>query len=157
MKSKFIPITLIFLIIIIALVLALFFIFGNNNSNVDKIIENENVQIAVLTDIYVDVLSTINTDDGNIVLDNSALKNILTNEDFSEEGILKLKSVEKTNEDTNITYTIYSKYLSTTHTLSIEIIKDGTGYMKHTQKYTLSVDNGKINFERDELGETVIE
>ncbi len=155
MKSKLIPISIIILIIIIALVLAMIFIFGTNNY--DKLIKNENVQIAVLSNIYKDVLTTINTNDGNISLDTSALKNIITNEEFSESNSLKLKNIEKIDEDKEITYTIYTKYLEETHTISIEIIQDDIGYMKHTQEYKLYYEDGKINFERNGEGITLLE
>lgn len=155
MKSKLIPISIIILIIIIALVLAMIFIFGTNNY--DKLIKNENVQIAVLSNIYKDVLTTINTNDGNISLDTSALKNIITNEEFSESNSLKLKNIEKIDEDKKITYTIYTKYLEETHTISIEIIQDDIGYMKHTQEYKLYYEDGKINFERNGEGITLLE
>ena len=155
MKSTLTPISTIILIIIIALVLAMIFIFGTNNY--DKLIKNENVQIAVLSNIYKDVLTTINTNDGNISLDTSALKNIITNEEFSESNSLKLKNIEKIDEDKEITYTIYTKYLEETHTISIEIIQDDIGYMKHTQEYKLYYEDGKINFERNGEGITLLE
>lgn len=154
MKSnKNIIILFSFFVIVLLTVIAVFLV---NKNSVNNLIKDENVQVDTLSGIYTDMLNTINTENISIVLDESALKNVLTDESFTEESALKLRKIERSVENSQSTYTLYVKYSKDTYTISINIIETGIGKTKINQKYKLNVKDGKINFERDGHG-TVIE
>ncbi len=155
MKSKTNIVILIGLAVVI--VLAILVIFSCSKNSIDKLIEDEDVQVNTLINVYRDVLDIVNSDDINIVLDESSLKNIITNEKFKEENILKLKNVEKSIENSQRIYTLSVQYSKSTHVLTVNITESGIGNMKKTQKYKLDVKNGKINYQRDGQGIIVVE
>ena len=154
MKSnKSIIILFIFFVIVLLIVVAIFFV---NKNSVNNLIKDENLQVDTLSGIYTDMFNTINTENISVVLDESALKNVLTDKSFTEENTLKLRKIERSVENSQSTYTLYVKYSKDTNTISIKIIETGIGKTKINQKYKLNVRNGKINFERDGSG-TIIE
>ena len=103
------------------------------------------------------MLNEYNIDNINVVLDESALKNLLTNEEYKEENILKLKRIEKNIEDSDSIYTISMQYSKKTYMLTIDITKSKGSYMKTTQKYKLEVKDGKITYQRNGQGIIVVE
>ncbi len=144
MKSKINILILLCLIIFITLISVVISSFNKNNIN--RLLKDENIQADILFDIYNDMLNEFSTDNLNIVLDQSAIKNILTNEEYRKENVLKLKRIEKNIEDSNRTYTISINYSKKTSTLMITITENGGSYMKANQKYKLYVKKGKINY-----------
>ena len=108
MKSNKIILLICLFVILALVVISVIFIFNTNNVN--KLLENEENQIKALTGIYQDFINGFNTENINIVLDSSALKNILTNKEFKEENIISLKNIEKSYENSQVTYTIYAIY-----------------------------------------------
>ena len=155
MKSnKNIVMLIILCVVVILAVIAVFFV---NKNSVNNCIKDEKVQVETLKEIYKDMFSNLNTQDVNIVLDETALKNILTNERFSEENVTKLQEVEKNVEGAQSTYTLYTKYSKDAEVITIEVDGSGVSYSKRIQQYKLNVKNGKVNFERYKAGTTIIE
>ena len=104
MKSnKNIVMLIILCVVVLLAVIAVFFV---NKNSVNNYIKDEKVQVETLKEIYKDMFSNLNTQDVNIVLDETALKNILTDEKFSEENVTKLQEVEKNVEGAQSTYTL---------------------------------------------------
>ena len=103
------------------------------------------------------MFSNLNTQDVNIVLDETALKNILTEQRFSEENVTKLQEVEKNVEGAQSTYTLYTKYSKDTEVITIEVVGSGVDNSKTTQEYKLNVKNGNVVFERSGFGNTIMQ
>ncbi len=74
---------------------------------VDKRLLLEENQIELLKNIYLD---SIKGCDYNIILDDSAIRNILTSEFFSENGIKELKQIERSSNSKQNTYKIIISY-----------------------------------------------
>ena len=74
---------IVFIILVLAIISASIF-FKWNENRINSIITDEAKQVQALRVIYMDFLS--NQKEGNIVLDESALKNIITDEFFTEEN-----------------------------------------------------------------------
>lgn len=70
----------------------------------NKVLASEDKQVEVLSQIYEYFLK--NYDNCNITLDESAFKNLKTNEKFSDEHIEKLKKFERTVKDQEQNYTL---------------------------------------------------
>ena len=94
-SSKNIVMLIVLCVVVLLAVIAVFFV---NKNSVNNCIKDEKVQVETLKEIYKDMFSNFNTQDVNIVLDETALKNILTDERFSEENVTKLREVEKNVE-----------------------------------------------------------
>lgn len=155
MKSNKIILLICLFVILALVVISVIFIFNTNNVN--KLLENEENQIKALTGIYQDFINGFNTENINIVLDSSALKNILTNKEFKEENIISLKNIEKSYENSQVTYTISTQYTSSTKILTVKIVRTGYEHnMSVIQKYKLDSKNGEIIFERNG-NETTVE
>ena len=155
MKSnKNIVMLIILCVVVILAVIAVFFV---NKNSVNNCIKDENVQVETLKEIYKDMFSNLNTQDVNIVLDETALKNILTDERFSEENVTKLQEVEKNVEGTQSTYTLYTKYSKDAQVITIEVDGSGVDNSKMMQEYKLNVKNGKVIFERSGFGNTIMQ
>ena len=155
MKSnKNIVMLIILCVVVLLAVIAVFFV---NKNSVNNCIKDEKVQVETLKEIYKDMFSNLNTQDVNIVLDETALKNILTDERFSEENVTKLQEVEKNVEGAQSTYTLYTKYSKDTEVIAIEVNGSGVKNSKRIQQYKLNVKNSKLNFERYKAGTTIVE
>ena len=145
------------IILCVVVLLAVIAVFFVNKNSVNNCIKDEKVQVETLKEIYKDMFSNLNTQDVNIVLDETALKNILTDERFSEENVTKLQEVEKNVEGAQSTYTLYTKYSKDTEVIAIEVNGSGVKNSKRIQQYKLNVKNSKLNFERYKAGTTIVE
>lgn len=155
MKSnKNIVMLIILCVVVLLAVIAVFFV---NKNSINNCIKDEKVQVEILKEIYKDMFSNLNTQDVNIVLDETALKNILTDERFSKENVTKLQEVEKNVEGAQSTYTLYTKYSKDTEVIAIEVNGSGVKNSKRIQQYKLNVKNSKLNFERYKAGTTIVE
>ena len=153
-SSKNIVMLIVLCVVVLLAVIAVFFV---NKNSVNNCIKDEKVQVETLKEIYKDMFSNFNTQDVNIVLDETALKNILTDERFSEENVTKLREVEKNVEGLQSTYTLYTKYSKDTEVIAIEVNGSGVKNSKRIQQYKLNVKNSKLNFERYKAGTTIVE
>ena len=153
-SSKNIVMLIVLCVVVLLAVIAVFFV---NKNSVNNCIKDEKVQVETLKEIYKDMFSNLNTQDVNIVLDETALKNILTDERFSEENVTKLQEVEKNVEGLQSTYTLYTKYSKDTGVITIEVVGSGVKNSKRIQQYKLNVKNSKLNFERYKAGTTIVE
>lgn len=153
-SSKNIVMLIVLCVVVLLAVIAVFFV---NKNSVNNCIKDEKVQVETLKEIYKDMFSNLNTQDVNIVLDETALKNILTDERFSEENVTKLQEVEKNVEGAQSTYTLYTKYSKDTEVIAIEVNGSGVKNSKRIQQYKLNVKNSKLNFERYKAGTTIVE
>ena len=152
--NKNIVMLIVLCVVVLLAVIAVFFV---NKNSVNNCIKDEKVQVETLKEIYKDMFSNLNTQDVNIVLDETALKNILTDERFSEENVTKLQEVEKNVEGAQSTYTLYTKYSKDTEVIAIEVNGSGVKNSKRIQQYKLNVKNSKLNFERYKAGTTIVE
>ena len=153
-SSKNIVMLIVLCVVVLLAVIAVFFV---NKDSVNNCIKDEKVQVETLKEIYKDMFSNLNTQDVNIVLDETALKNILTDQRFSEENVTKLQEVEKNVEGLQSTYTLYTKYSKDTGVITIEVVGSGVKNSKRIQQYKLNVKNSKLNFERYKAGTTIVE
>ena len=153
-SSKNIVMLIVLCVVVLLAVIAVFFV---NKNSVNNCIKDEKVQVETLKEIYKDMFSNFNTQDVNIVLDETALKNILTDERFSEENVTKLREVEKNVEGLQSTYTLYTKYSKDTGVITIEVVGSGVDNSKTTQEYKLNVKNGNVVFERSGFGNTIMQ
>lgn len=154
MKIKNYIVILVCILLVVASIL--FIIFSFNTKSIDKLIEDENIQVETLNNVYKDMLSKVNTDNANIILDQSSLKNILTGEELTQENISKLKELEK-NSESEEKYILYTKYSKETYTLILEVIGSGVGNTKTTQKYKLEVKDGDLVYVIDGEGTRLFE
>ena len=72
-SSKNIVMLIVLCVVVLLAVIAVFFV---NKNSVNNCIKDEKVQVETLKEIYKDMFSNLNTQDVNIVLDETALKNI---------------------------------------------------------------------------------
>ena len=152
--NKNIVMLIVLCVVVLLAVIAVFFV---NKNSINNCIKDEKVQVETLKEIYKDMFSNLKTQDVNIVLDETALKNILTDERFSEENVTKLQEVEKNVEGAQSTYTLYTKYSKDTEVIAIEVNGSGVKNSKRIQQYKLNVKNSKLNFERYKAGTTIVE
>lgn len=139
--KKIFVITFILIIFFIAFLLLKSFITRKNN----EILKNENIQIELLKKIYTNFIESNNKNNDNIILDNTALRNLLTKETFSEEHQYLLKQIgAKENPDftyiLSLTYNIDSKILKLT-------LMEENGLETIIQKYKLNIKNNNLVFE----------
>lgn len=140
MKSRKGIILLICLAVVAVVAVAIIILLFNSNK-VEKLLEDENVQVELLVSIYKEMIAPlVNT---NIVLDESVLKNILTNEKLSEENIIKLKELEKNIEGSD-TFILEAKYLKKTHTIYLNFVDTRDNVKVRSFKYKIDVSNGKL-------------
>lgn len=144
-KGKYIAILIAAIIVIVGIVA----VIGLTSNNVSNILENEYAQREMLANIYTDM---IRSRDINLTLDESALKNIVTGESFSNDTINYLKMVEKHDSTHPFPYVLAISYHKETSTLTVTITSDTS---VETQKYKISVENGKLKYEADGFGTIV--
>lgn len=138
-KYIFIIITLLVVVIIAAI-----FTFSHVQNNLEKVLKDENIQVDTLIDIYKDAIERNKID--NLILGESALKNIITNENFKDENILKIKSIEKNDADSKEIYTLYVSYSQSKQIVTVTTIDDDAR-RKNTNEYKLYIKNGKLEVE----------
>lgn len=144
-NGKYIAI-LISAIVVIVGVVAVIGLISNNASN---ILENEYAQKEMLSKLY---MEAIGSRDINLTLDESALKNIVTGESFSDDTINYLKTLENDTAEYSLEYILAISYHKETSTLTVTITSDTS---VKTQKYKISVENGKLKYETDGFGTVV--
>lgn len=131
--------------IIIVGIIAVTLVVLNFQNKLDKLIDDENVQVDTLINIYKDIIEK--NSEKNIILDESALKNMVTRENFKEENILKLKNVENKSESSEDTYLLQMSYSK--HFVTVTIISND-GKERSTGKYKLYIKDKKVEFELKE-------
>lgn len=141
------------IIAIIAIVLIIIGVYFYNIHNNQKILENENNQVEVLRQIYGEYINSFELEESNIILNEDCFKNIITDVEFSDENKEKLKQLERTSETYEFRYEISSTYSKKTSNLIVEIKEMDEGLMNGSQKYRLYVEDGKIKFESNGLGQ----
>lgn len=140
-NGKYIAILLVGILVVIGVVLIIAFTTHSPN----KVLENEYAQRDMLANIYSDM---IRSRDINLTLDESALKNIVTDEYFSNDTINYLKMLEKQDSSYPFPYVLAISYHAETSILTVTMTSDNS---LETQKYRISVENGKITYEHDGL------
>lgn len=136
---------------IIVGIIAVTLVLLNTQNRLDKIFEDENVQVNTLINIYKDVIekNVLEIDkEANIILGESALKNIVTGENFKDENIIKIKNVEKNDKNSEIMYTLYKSSYS--KNFIIITVESSDGEDRRTVKYKLYVKDGNVEFELKE-------
>ena len=114
---------------------------------IDKIIlKNEEKQIKVLKEIYTDFISDCPY---YVTFDDSALKNIITQDKLNEDNIKILKSINETREvieSSSTSAILFSSYNKNTMTitLKLKIIKNNRQVQTNEHSYKLEVKNFKI-------------
>lgn len=147
-NSKYIALLIASIIGIIGIVT--FLMINSNNISESDILENEYAQKEMLASIYTDMISSR---DINLTLDESALKNLITGEQFSNHTINYLTTVVKPlDSDNSITYTLSTTYSQATNILTIKVTSDTT---IETQKFIISVQNGKLSYKHYGMGTVV--
>lgn len=144
-NGKYIAILIIGILVIIGVISAIALTTHIPN----KVLENEYAQRDMLANIYSDM---IRSRDINLTLDESALKNIVTGESFSNDTINYLKMLEKHDSSYSFSYVLAISYHDETSILTVTITSDNS---LETQKYKISVENGKITYEADGFGNIV--
>lgn len=139
---KKIKILIIVFIILVLAIISAFIFFKWNENRINSIITDEAKQVQALRVIYTDFLS--NQKEGNIVLDESALKNIITDEFFTEENQNILKLLEVNSGNNSFTYTLYAAYNPVNRVLSLSL--DGTDTSLYTKTYKLNVKDSNITY-----------
>ena len=139
---KKIKILIIVFIILVLAIISAFIFFKWNENRINSIITDEAKQVQALRVIYTDFLS--NQKEGNIVLDESALKNIITDEFFTEKNQNILKLLEVNSGNNSFTYTLYAEYNPVNRVLSLSL--DGTDTSLYTKTYKLNVKDSNITY-----------
>ena len=148
MKSYKVIILILF-IVSISIIITLLTLYKFHTNNVNKLLEDEEKQVEILDKIYQDFIKNFNTEYINIKLDESALKNILTNDNFNEDNITKLKNIEKKYENSQVTYTLSIQYSYSTQELNVKFVRSGyEPKMQATQKYKIYTQNDEIIYDR---------
>lgn len=140
MKNIKIIMPIILIIIILAIILTYIGI-EVNKQKINNIIEDEAKQVQTLKAIYKDFLKNC---DGNILLDKSTLKNIITGNNFSEENKNILKQIETNLGNSHFTYTLYINYNTNTRVLKLTL--EGTDTSIFSTSYKLNVKNSNITY-----------
>ena len=140
MKNIKIIMPIILIIIILAIILTYIGI-EVNKQKINNIIEDEAKQVQTLKAIYKDFLKNC---DGNILLDKSTLKNIITGNNFSEENKNILKQIETNLGNSHFTYTLYINYNTNTRVLKLTL--EGTDTSIFSTSYKLNFKNSNITY-----------
>ena len=142
-NGKYIAILLACILVVIGVVSII--TFSSNSKNTNEILKNEYIQRDMLANIY---MSIVSQKEANITLDESALKNIVTGEDFSEETKNYLKLLNKTGYSELSDYTLYTQYNPSTNRLFVTL---RSKTYEGVWKYTISFKNGKIEYVADSI------
>ncbi len=114
----------IIIIILSALIILLLVFLGTYQLNKilkDKALENSNNQVAILKEIYSELISKSQT---NVKLGDSAICNFVTGVKFTDEQVKKLKIYEQHNPNIEGESTLNIRYDKIANVLTISIIDD---------------------------------
>lgn len=140
--------------IIIAIIVTAVFIVVHNRTN--KILCDNQNQVDALSKMYEEFINdSINTDESNVELSNSTLRNFVTKKAFEDEQIEKLKEVERNFENAQNDYVLTLKYNSRDKIIILNISSKSNAHIVE-QEYLLKVQNGKIEYEEYGNGTVVI-
>lgn len=141
MSKKILIFLIVFFVLIIVFTMGYFFINK-------KIFKNEENQIIILERIYKDFMSHYEEYKDIVKLDESTLKNFITKQDFKEDNVKKLKSIEGTENNSNKEVVLSSKYNPNNNVLTIELEVKIEGRLVEAvmSEYKLYIKNLKINF-----------
>ncbi len=154
MKTKNIIITVVLVILVVVIIA--FAIINFNAYRIRKVIEAEDSQVEVLTQIYGNYISDeMSRNKYSIVLDDSTTNNIITGQKFSDENVAKLKALEVRESDEYITKIIYAKYTEALQVLTLTI-KTADERQTTTLRYLLGVEDGKITYKEYDEGNIVV-
>ena len=151
-KEKITIIILSILLVLAIGVIAVFVIDGFDYlSFSEKIPEDDGLQVAALKSIYLKETSYV-SDEYNIVLDESAMKNFITGNTFEGEDLESLKEVERVVEDARYTTVISMKYVPERRTIVVYVEeqydpKVGGCLSSSTTRYKLSYFNGLLMYQ----------
>jgi hypothetical protein len=143
MKKILLTILTILIVFILIILLIIFLLFNSNK----KIYLNDQNQVEVLNKMYTEFILEENNENSNIILDDSAIKNIITKEYFDDSSIFKLRSLETNCDNPESNYILSLKYNSKKRI--IELTLSDTYGNKVKQEYILKIQNGKINYEKN--------
>lgn len=105
--------------------------------------KDEEAQVAMLRRLYEDQLYDV-PENCNILLDESALTNLVTGKKFKNKYQKELKSLEKVVESPDDTYILYLEYVDdSSGNLNINLKSD---INKKYAKFKLTVENGEISY-----------
>lgn len=132
----------IFIVIIFVICILLGIILKQNNDL--KTLKSNDKQIKFLSDLYKDFLSEAEIKEDEVILLESALKNIVTRESFDN------KEVNEINKDAtmidNEKYEMSLEYFPKNRTITLSLKgKDGTNIW---QKYKLYIYNQEIKYKK---------
>lgn len=140
---------MIILFSILAILITTFLIYTLlKNYMISQIPPDENIQVAVLEEVYRDFLSNQDLSSCTISLDDSALLNLITNEKFCDSSIEDLKSITKRYKGTKTKYTLYSAYNNGILKLTLyeESISLNTYCYECTSTYKLIYNGEKMSY-----------
>ena len=150
-------ITLIILISVSIFLVLSFVYLGIHYYNKQKfeILKNEDNQVSTLKEIYIDFFDEFKVDDsGNILLDKTCLTNIITNSEFNDNNIKKLKELEKNNVENEVIHTLYLEY-NKDNSILILTLKEENGIQEYRKRYKLYVKEDAIKYETYGLVQTM--
>ncbi len=146
-KIKVIPVVALVILLILVIILIVSKMYINRRN--EEIMSSEGNQIIVLNKLYREFLSnSIDKSDVTIILNDSALRNIVTKQPFSEENINKLKEIEIQSENPSNIYTLYAKIGGK----FIELTLIDENNTIEVQKYELYINNGNIEYKKSGEG-----
>ena len=120
-----------------------------------EILKNEDNQVTTLKEIYIDFFDEFKVDDsGNILLDKTCLTNIITNSEFNDNNIKKLKELEKNNVENGVIHTLYLEY-NKDNSILILTLKEENGIQEYRKRYKLYVKEDAIKYETYVLVQTM--
>lgn len=144
MKKKSVLIILFVYVFLIVIVVC--FVKNYNIKRIEILNDEEN-QVSTLKDIYTDFFQEFKIyDDGNILLDETCLTNIISGVKFSDDNIEKLKELEKESAENIFVYTLYLEYDKDTGILTLTL-KEKSGIQEQRIRYKLYVKENSIKYE----------
>ena len=139
----------IILVILAVLVIGAIVFFYYNKK---EVLKSDKKQVEVLESVYKDFLKNKMSNDYEVTLDDSCLKNIITKNDFSDEDKEILWKIESNDENSSyFSYVLYSIFDSENLVLTLNL-RRSDGNQENTQRYKLHVSGGKIKYEIYGLG-----
>lgn len=157
MKRNVLYVITIILVIATCICFAIYYSFLKKD-RIQNMLKDSNAQVELLYNIYQDALNSYDYSDYTINPDSSALKNVITTQDFSDEQKAKLNelfdninSKPKPQVENDIyTYTFSVSYDSKKHKLVITNKNNRSG---NTLSYTIDIKDNSLVFEKDPIEE----
>lgn len=157
MKRNVLYVVTIILVIITCICFVVYYSFLKKDK-IKNMLEDSNAQTELLYNIYQDALNSYDYSDYTINPDSSALKNVITAENFNDEQTSKLKSLfdninqmEKPQVENDIyTYTFSLSYDQNKHKLTITNKNNRSG---NTFVYKINIKDNNLTFEKEEVEE----